>query len=353
MKVFRSVAAPKLPPGPRIVAVGSFDGLHLGHQAVLARAKELAARHRAVSAALTFDPPPGIFFNCAQQEGASVAPSKKAHPPSRWADFLLDGHSGKLRLLTTVEQKLRLMEQIGLDEAVFLTFDASLAALSPPEFARQILKDGLDASIVVCGPDHRFGAGGAGDCLSLVSSGLSLSAEILPPVNYEGQAVSSTRIRGFVDSGRLESAASCLGRPYSVVGVRVPGEGRGALLGFPTINLRWDPLQQLPPSGVYACQVALLAPEGFGSGPRQAKDEPQPALLWAAVSLGSKPTFPGSPLALEIHLLSQAPAPEPDETYEVYFVRRLREQIRFQSEEPLKAQMAKDCEAVRKLAEAK
>lgn len=324
MKVFRSLLAPKLPPCSRVVALGSFDGLHVGHQAILSRTTELAKKYQATCTALTFDPPPGLFFN----------------------------HSGKLRLLTTLQQKTRLIEQLGLDEMVILTFDTALASLSPQEFAHQILKDGLGAFLVTCGPDHRFGAGGAGDCLSLVSAGLSLSAEILPPVEYEGQAISSTRIREFVGNGDLRAAAICLGRPYSITGSQVPGHGRGTTLGFPTVNLRWDHLQHLPPSGVYACQVAILPQQG--ASPPVSDSEPSAGQIppaWAAASLGTQPTFKGSSLSLELHFLDHPPSLEPGEIYEVSFLRRLRDQIRFESEQTLKEQMANDCLAVRELAE--
>jgi riboflavin kinase/FMN adenylyltransferase len=325
MKVFRSSLPLELPTARRVVALGSFDGLHLGHQAVLKRTIELSRKYQATSAALTFDPLPGLFFN----------------------------HSGKQRLLTTLAQKTRLIEQLGLEEMVVLTFDTALASLSPYEFARQILKEGLEAFLVICGPGHRFGAGGGGDCLSLVSAGLSLSAEVVPPVLHEGQPVSSTRIRELVESSQLEAAAQCLGRPYSITGTQVQGKGKGTQLGFPTVNLRWDRHQQLPPSGVYACQVGIVPKQRLSERPTPASGSERQAepLSWAAVSLGTKPTFGGSSLALELHFLASPPPCGPGFIYEVLFLSRLRGQIRFESEQALKEQMAQDCLAVRRLAE--
>lgn len=338
MRVFRSPSQDQLPPARRVVALGSFDGLHRGHQAVLNRTTALAHKHQATSLALTFDPPPGLYFN----------------------------HSGKQRLLTTLDQKTRLIEKQGLDEIVILDFDASLASLPAEQFARQVLKDTLNAFLVTCGPGHRLGAAGAGDCLSLVSAGCSLSAEIVPPVNYAGQPISSTRVRDFIAKGDLPAAADCLGRLYSITGTQVAGEGRGASLGFPTINLRWNPLQQLPPPGVYACQVSGLesrvsSSESRDEGPSQAiagshtltghwSLATDHCLSWAAVSLGTKPTFDAHSLSLEVHFLDRAPDNLPGQEYEVFFVKYLRGQIRFETVEALREQIAQDCLAVRQVA---
>ena len=324
MKLLRSSLPPRISPGPRVVALGSFDGVHLGHQAVLRRTVELAKKHHALSTVLTFDPPPGLFFN----------------------------HSGKQSLLTTLSQKQRLMGPMGLDEMVVLTFDGSLAALSPLDFASQVLKDGLGASIIVCGPGHRFGAGGAGDCLLLVSAGLSLAAEIVPHINYGGEAISSTHIRELIEDGLLEDAAHCLGRPYSVIGTQVRGEGRGAKLGFPTVNLQWEPLQLLPPTGIYACQARVVPKESPSPAPSAAREAHQEETKpWAAASLGIKPTFGGSSLALELHFLGQPPSFEPGKEWEAFFIRRLRDEVAFKSDEALKEQIALDVALVRKLAE--
>jgi riboflavin kinase / FMN adenylyltransferase len=293
-------AAP-LPPLPNgsTVTVGSFDGVHLGHQAVL---REIDRRARAAGRAsvlVTFDPHPLEVVN------------PDAAPP----------------LLTTGPERLEILAQSPLDYVVLLRFDRHLAGLTPEEFVRQVLLERCAVRELVIGHDHGFGRGRSGDVETLRQLGAShgFDVDVVEPVDFGGQHVSSSRIRRAVAGGDLASAAAMLGRPYGVVGRVGKGERRGRLIGVPTINLsELSPRKLLPPDGVYAVRVEW---RGGGAG--------------GMMNQGPRPTFQDGRRVLEAHLFGFE-GDLYDEWVRIEWVERLRDIERFESVEHLKKQLQQD-----------
>ena len=269
---------------PRAVAIGTFDGVHLGHRRVLeaARAAGLAAT------VVTFDPHPRIALGY------------------------------EVELLTTLERRLELIANIGIDEALVLEFDLELARLGAEEFAQEVLRP-IGTEVVVAGANFRFGRGRTGDLAVL--GRLGYDARNVPLV----AAVSSSRIRDLIRAGDVERAANLLGRPPEVDGTVVAGDARGGTLGFPTANLRLDPRLLVPAFGIYA---------GAAEGTR------------AAISIGTNPHYGGHERRVEAHLLDF----EGDlygHRLVVELWRRLRDERAFETEAELVAQIGRDVEDAR------
>ncbi len=304
------------------VALGNFDGVHLGHQAlvrgVLQRARDVSGQ----ALALTFDPHPARVL---RPDRAPAA-------------------------LSTFEQKARLLGQAGLERLAVLTFDARLAAFTPEEFARRVLRDALRARLVCVGENFRFGRGRVGGVAELRALGALLGFElsVLGPVVLDGRPVSSTRIREALMRGAVSEARALAGRDYFVEGLVVKGDARGRTLGFPTANLEpWNEL--LPLAGVYAARCTLLAdaqPDRAGSLGGTAQSPP----ALGVVNVGRRPTFDGREVRLEAHLLDSA-----GDLYgaalRVEFVERLRDEIRFDSVEALVEQIRADVAHARQVLE--
>ncbi len=318
MKVFQSAAAFAAARGraapPTAVAIGTFDGVHLGHQALLAEARR-CARGQGQSVALTFYPHPARV----------LAPAKA--PP----------------LIMPLERRLALLADTGIDAAVVQPFTKEFSSLSADEFIGDVLVRDLGASCVVVGPDFRFGRGRTGDVQRLETLGreLSLSVSVIAPVNLGGendaQRCSSTRIRQLVEAGDVRGARWLLGRPFEVEGTVVQGAARGRAIGYPTANLA--PETELRPAvGIYAARALVL------DGPTAGATHP------AAVSVGRNPTFEaqGAPVTVEAYLL--------DFSGDLYGRRlrvelwdRLRDEQKFESVDALIAQIAADVARVRAL----
>ncbi len=294
-----------------MVTIGNFDGVHLGHRAVL---HELVRRARASGAhcvAITFEPHPLVVL---RPEHAPVA-------------------------LTTLEFKLALMAETGLDAVLVLPFTMELAAMSPLAFVEDVLVGALHAEVVVVGRDTRFGHRNAGDVETLRELGAKLGfdvdvvADVAPgTVGPAARRWSSTWLRDLVEAGEVEEAASVLGRPHRVTGVVVHGDHRGRQLGYPTANLAGDAVGVVPQDGVYAGWLARLDPQGRGGEP------PLPA----AISVGTNPTFDGTQRRVEAYVLDRDDLELYGEVVAVEFVRRLRPTLRFEGIEPLLRQMADD-----------
>lgn len=312
------VGPPGLPPEPggSVVTVGTFDGVHRGHWAVL---QEIGRRARATgrrAVLVTFHPHP---LRIVRPEVA---------PP----------------LLTTPDEKKEILAESGLDWAVFVHFTPALSRLSPRAFVEEVLVGRIGVGELVIGYDHGFGRGRSGDADTLREIGrdLGFAVDVVGPVELGGESISSTRIRAAVQDARLDDARAGLGRPYAFRGVVVRGEGRGRALGFPTANLRvGSPDKLLPPPGVYAVRGVL--PGGVLPGGKAAG-----GTVPGALHIGPRPTFRGSPPSVELHLIDF----DRDlygEVVRVDLVRRLREIRPFGSPEALVAQLARDVEEARRV----
>jgi len=282
-----------------VLAIGNFDGIHLGHQAILCATVARAQALNAVSTALTFDP----------------SPRKVLHPDS-----------APLRLSTNA-QRMEWFNALGLEAVVVLPFTLELARLSPTEFVEQILVRDLHGKAVLVGENFRFGHKQAGDVSLLTDLGKKhgFDVVIVPPVVYRGEVVSSTIIRREIAEGDVSHAARLLGRPFALTGEVVGGTGTGRRFTFPTLNL--VPEQELLPArGVYITRTCI---EGESRSHR------------SVTNIGTRPTFNGSSLSVETHLLDSQPVGTP-KRMEVRFWKRLRAEKKFSGPEELRAQIATD-----------
>jgi riboflavin kinase/FMN adenylyltransferase len=297
-----------LAPGDRgaAVAMGNFDGVHLGHQSVLALARAAAAALAAPFGVITFEPHPRSFF----QPDA---------PPFR---------------LMTAEARARRLAKLGVEVLYEIPFDAGLAGLEPEGFARRVLAGGLGVRHVVVGADFRFGKARAGDVATLRTLGArhGFGVTAAPLVSDASGDFSSTAIRAALSDGRPEAAARVLGHWHRIEGRVAHGEKRGHALGFPTANLVPEGLH-LPRFGIYAVLVDVL------SGPHRGR-------YGGAASLGVRPTFGEGRPNLEVHLLDFAGDLYGAEV-SVALVAYLRPEERFDSVPDLVAQMARDVDEAR------
>ncbi len=282
-----------------VLTIGSFDGIHLGHQAVLRSTVERARALRAVPTVLTFDPSPRKVLR------------PETAPPQ----------------LSTMEQRLDCFRAMGLEAAVVLPFTLELSRLSPEEFVLQILVRNLRIKAIFVGEDFRFGHRQAGDVKLLRELGSEHGFEVavLPPVVYRGEVVSSTLIRRAVADGDVLHASRLLGRPFALAGEIITGTGTGRRFTFPTLNLVAEQ-GLLPGRGVYITRTCLNR-EGHSHR--------------SVTNIGMRPTFDGSALSVETHLLG-AQLSSPPKRMEVRFWKRLRDEKKFSSPEELRAQIARD-----------
>ncbi|GAA5149193.1 bifunctional riboflavin kinase/FAD synthetase [Microbacterium pseudoresistens] len=304
MIVYRDITEIPEDAGAAVVAIGKFDGVHAAHCAVFARAKQDAAARGARTVAVTFDRNP-----------LSVLSPDKA-PDS----------------LVTLDRKLELLAQEGIDAVLVLTFDEQLAQVEASEFVQTILVDALRAVVVLVGRDFRFGRGGAGDPALLERMGAEngFSVDVVDDVFLDGSArrVSSTWVRELLASGDVTTAAEVLGRPVSVRGEIVHGLKRGRELGFPTANLEPTLNAMAPADGVYAGWLI-----DHTTGVRHP----------AAISVGTNPTFDDvAERQVEAHVIDREGLDLYGHDATVEFAQRLRGMTAFHGIEALKATMADD-----------
>lgn len=282
-----------------VVSIGVFDGVHRGHRHVLERLKAFAEEERGEAVVLTFD----------------------THPRA-----ILEGAAPKA--LTSLAHRLVLLERLGVDATVVLPFDAQTRDIPYERFVEDVLVGRMRVRGLLLGYNTNFGKDGAGTYATVapLAERLGFRLAEAPPITVGGRPISSTRIREAIETGDLAEAERLLGRPHSLLGTVVRGDGRGRTLGFPTANLDLEG-ELLPPPGVYQVVVTLR-------GQRYA----------AVANVGVRPTFPGArpprPL-LEVHV----PALSHDfygETLEVELVRKIRDEVRFESREALVAQIRRD-----------
>ena len=291
------------PPRDVALAIGSFDGVHLGHQAMLAHAAREAGARGLASAALTFEPLPREFF-------------VPREAPAR---------------LSSLVEKLDALAHAGIDTAIVERFDREFAAIAAPQFEERIARH-YSARWVIVGQDFRYGAGRRGDVASLEAAGarLGFDVQVLPAVALDGARVSSTRVREALAAADFPKAARLLGRPYAICGRVVHGRQRGRGMGFPTANVRLArPRAAL--AGIFAVRCFGVATRG----------------LEGVASLGTNPAVQhGGPATLEAYLF--------DFSGDLYgrrisleFVKKLRDEAHFASMDELAAQIRRDCDAAR------
>jgi riboflavin kinase / FMN adenylyltransferase len=289
-----------------VVALGTFDGVHLGHQVVLRRAVEEGRRRGVRVVAATFDPHPRAVLG------------PRAQP----------------KLLTTLELRREALLRYGADEVRAIRFNPEFSKMSPEEFVREVLVGEIGAEAVVVGENFRFGHRAAGDLEELERLMRSLGAEaysVLVRSGDEKAGISSTRIRELVAGGEVEEAAKLLGRPYLLRGEVIVGDRRGRSIGFPTANVVPDPAVVVPARGVYAGFVRV----GKAVHP-------------ACTNVGIAPTFERGKSRVEAYLIDFE-GDLYERVVDVSFVRRIRAEKRFSGVDQLKEQIARDVEEARRI----
>jgi riboflavin kinase / FMN adenylyltransferase len=298
--------------GRSVVTIGVFDGVHRGHQRIVARASEVAAELGLPVVVVTFDPHPDEV----------VRPG--THPP----------------LLSTARREWELLASLGVDAVLVIPFTLEFSRLGPDEFVRAVLVDRLHAARVVVGENFRFGHKAAGDVGLLAELGekYDFTAEGVPLLTENGVTVSSSRIRAMLADGNVAGAAEDLGRPHRVEGVVVRGHRRGRALGFPTANLETLPHTAIPADGVYAGWLARLDTDGTE------------LTRWpAAISVGTNPTFDDRERTVEAYALDRDDLDLYGDHVAVDFTARLRPTVKFESVDELVAQMRVDVDDARRL----
>ncbi|KGM56541.1 riboflavin kinase [Lysobacter arseniciresistens ZS79] len=307
-RLFRDVDGGRRCPHGSVVCIGAFDGLHLGHRALVRRAVERARTLGVPAVALSFEPLPREFF----------APG---NPPPR---------------LLSPRAKAEGLLALGADKVGLLRFDARMASMTAADFVRDVLVGHLGVREVWVGPEFRFGKGRVGDLAllqaigrELADTGQGFTAHQIEPVLLDGERVSSTRIRAALGAGDFDAAARMLGRPFAIGGRVARGARLGRTLGFPTANLRFH--GKAPPlAGIHAVRV-----HGLGGAP-----------LSGVSSLGTRPTVDGTELLLETHLFD-FDGDLYGRRIEVEFVAHLRDEEKFDDLPTLVAQMHRDAEQAR------
>jgi riboflavin kinase/FMN adenylyltransferase len=303
MRIVRTLESFPPDAAPSVVALGVFDGVHLGHRAILDTAVARARASRASAVACTFDRHPSEILQ----------PDRAPLP------------------ITTVEERLTLIAESGITLTVVVPFTPELAAVEPEDFVRDVLVGQLGAREVVLGPNHRFGRGARGDAKLLreVGGQLGLRVDAVEPMDIDGAPVSSSAIRSALKRGAVDAAARMLGRPYFLAGKIVAGAGRGRTLGFPTANIEAERPVLVPP-GVYACRLVV-----------------GDVVHRAVLNAGVRPTFEETVFTLEAHVLDFA-----GDLYgrpvRLDFVEHLRPERKFPGIDALKEQIAADLDAARR-----
>ena len=311
MQIWRSLDEVPADLGRTVVTVGNFDGVHLGHQRVVGRARDVAEQHGDLPVvAVTFDPHP-------------MAVLRPEHAPPT---------------LTTLETRAALLGAAGVDHVLVVPFSREVAAWSPERFVTEILVDALHAREVVVGANFRFGTKASGDVATLAELGRAhdFTAEGIA-LDGGPQVWSSTYVRNCLSSGDVEGAAEALGHPFTVRGEVVKGDQRGRALGYPTANVPTTGMLAAPADGVYAGRLRRL-------------DDPNGAALPAAISVGTNPTFDGErERRVESYVLDREDLELYGVQVEVSFVARIRGMLRFDSVDELVRTMADDVVRAREL----
>ncbi len=296
---------------PNAVALGNFDGIHRGHQKVLRpilplSVGKISQSGKIHSTVVSFEPHPRQFFT---------------------------GQSKKL--LTPIEEKVKILESLGIDQLVLLPFDRQLAALNPQQFVEEILVEQLQVKKISVGADFRFGQNRSGNVRSLqeIAARFGIETSIAPLHNSrEKLRISSSLIRQALQEGQIDLANQMLGRNYSLVGVVVSGQQLGRTIGFPTANLKLPESKLIPRQGVYSVRVSI---------------DRDLESIKGVMNVGYRPTVTGNKqLTVEIHLLDWS-GNLYDRTLTVELIEFLRSEQKFSSLDELKSQISLDCQAAR------
>ncbi len=320
MRTLKNIIEPGVVKKGCVLTIGNFDGVHLGHQDILAQAGRIASERAAEVVVMTFEPHPAAVLR-----------------PEKAPD-----------VLTPLILKERLLAEAGVNQLVVLEPAQELLSLTPDEFAKRFLVDGIQPCVVVEGPNFGFGAGRSGTAEMLRETGIRNGFEVVVVEARQtrlsdGQMVkvSSTLIRGLLKNGRAADAAIALGRPYRLAGKVVRGRGKGRQLGFATANME-PPGQLIPAEGVYAGFVETGESVEDVCASRQR--------IPAAFSIGRSKTYGcDNALLIEAHLLSGDPGDLVGKWMVMDFIGRIREQRQFETEADLARQIARDCERVRRI----
>jgi riboflavin kinase/FMN adenylyltransferase len=316
-----------VPEKDTALTIGVFDGVHLGHRFLIEKLNEKAASEGLMSGVITFKQHPRLVFS----------------------------PSSQITFLTTLDERIRLLESLGVAHVVTLSFTPELSRLSAREFVT-LLKRHLRMRGLVIGPDFALGSGREGDARALKALGeeLDFSVEMVPPRLLQGKVVSSTAIRGALSQGNVKEVGELLGRCFTLTGQVSHGDARGKSLGFPTANLIPKREQALPADGVYAAHVFFsepnigVRPAIRGRARKTARKADSEKAYQAVINIGLRPTFDGSKRIVEAHLLDFA-GDIYGHTLKIELVERLRGEEKFSGAQELKAQMARDVEQARSL----
>lgn len=305
MQVIRGIE--KLPIENTVITIGNFDGVHIGHQKIFDYVKRKALNINGKSLVITFHPHPiKVLF--------------KEHP---------------LRLITTTDDKLKLIEKCGIDITVLISFTHEFAQIEAEDFVREILVDKLNAKWVVVGYDYRFGKGRKGDreLLKRLGTTYDFKVKVLKAYKKKGKILSSTGVRKALTEGNIREANLFLGRAYHIDGKVIKGAGRGSsILGYPTANI--EPFQEIiPKEGVYAVRVTL---------PHLSKT------YKGVANIGKNPTFGNKNLSYEVHIFDFMENLL-GKDIRVHFIERLRDEKKFSSPHELKQNIANDIEEAKKI----
>lgn len=284
--------------GDVVVTVGTMDGVHLGHVAIVNEVVSFGRKENRQSVVVTFDPHPREIV-----------------------------HGDSVRLLTTIEERTDLLKKHGVDVIFVLKFNKHIASLGPEAFINEILLKKFSISRTVVGYDHGFGRDRQGDASVLRTLGENHGFEVteVPERTVSGEAISSTRIRSLIaETGDVSDAARLLGRHYSLSGEVIRGDGRGRTIGYPTANIDLHPRKLVPARGVYAVDVKIETGKHMGM-----------------MNIGTRPTFGREGLVAEVHLINFSGDLYGD-TIQVDFLKRLRDEQKFESVEDLKRQLSED-----------
>lgn len=299
IRVYRSVSDIGPDARPCVVTIGNFDGVHVAHRRIFERVVELGRELNAIPTVLTFDPHPAKV----------VAPERAP------------------RLLNSTGERVALMGDCGIEQAVVLPFDRAFSQLSAHDFVKNILVDALGTRAVLVGFNFHFGNKQSGniDVLRGLGEQYGFRTEVLPGMSVRGRVVSSTEVRRLIDQGAVSAACRLLGRPYSVRGEVVAGHGIGSKKTVPTLNLRTT-AEVLPRIGVYITRTTDL----------------NDGRTWNSITnVGYRPTFGGTDLSIETFLLDPLEGSRP-ERIAVEFLKRIREERKFDTPEALRSQILKD-----------